>query len=83
MEGPGFFDSGLQLICSFGLLILIFLLTIPHRLSISFRSGEFAGQSRATYTLQVSGVTTAFICGSESHKLSFHVCTEQHSLPHL
>ncbi len=36
---PGFFDSGFQLICIFGLLFLIFLLTIPHR------SGEFAGQS--------------------------------------
>ncbi len=29
----------------FGLLFLIFLLTIPHRFSMSFRSGEFAGQS--------------------------------------
>ncbi len=29
----------------FGLLFLIFLLTIPHRLSMGFRSGEFAGQS--------------------------------------
>ncbi len=29
----------------FGLLFLIFLLTIPHRFSIEFRSGEFAGQS--------------------------------------
>ncbi len=29
----------------FGLLFLIFLLTIPHRYSIGFRSGEFAGQS--------------------------------------
>ncbi len=29
----------------FGLLFLIFLLTIPHRFSM-FRSGEFAGQSR-------------------------------------
>ncbi len=35
---PGFFDSGLQLIC-------IFLLTILHRFSMGFRSGEFAGQS--------------------------------------
>ncbi len=32
---PGFFDSGLQ---------LILLLTIPHRFSMGFRSGEFAGQ---------------------------------------
>ncbi len=30
---------------SSGLLFLIFLLTIPHRLSMGFRSGEFAGQS--------------------------------------
>ncbi len=29
----------------FGLLFLIFLLTIPHILSMRFRSGEFAGQS--------------------------------------
>ncbi len=42
---PGFFDSGLQLICIFCLLFLIFLLTIPHRFSMGFRSGEFAGQS--------------------------------------
>ncbi len=29
----------------FGLLFLIFFLTIPHRFSMRFRSGEFAGQS--------------------------------------
>ncbi len=29
----------------FGLLFLIFLLTIPHIFSLGFRSGEFAGQS--------------------------------------
>ncbi len=29
----------------FGLLFLIFLLTIPHRFSLGFKSGEFAGQS--------------------------------------
>ncbi len=42
---PGFFDSGIQLIYFFGLLFLIFLLTISHRFSMGFRSGEFAGQS--------------------------------------
>ncbi len=50
---PGFFDTGLQLICIFwplvsaffGLLFLILLLTIPNRFSMGFRSGEFAGQS--------------------------------------
>ncbi len=41
----GFFDSGLQLICIFWSLFLIFLLTIPHRFSLGFGSGEFAGQS--------------------------------------
>ncbi len=48
-----FFDSGqwpqvsLTVASSafFGLLFLIFLLTIPHRFSMGFRSGEFAGQS--------------------------------------
>ncbi len=29
----------------FGLLFVIFLLTIPHRFSVGFRCGEFAGQS--------------------------------------
>ncbi len=29
----------------FGLLFLIFLLTISHRFSLGFRSGEFSGQS--------------------------------------
>ncbi len=29
-------------------LLLIFLLTIPHRFSLGFRSGEFAGQSSTT-----------------------------------
>ncbi len=42
---PSFFDSGLQLICIFGLLFLIFLLTISHIFSMGFRSGAFAGQS--------------------------------------
>ncbi len=40
---PGVFDSGLQLICIFySLLFLIFLLTILHRFSTGFRSGEIA-----------------------------------------
>ncbi len=42
---PRFLCSGLQLICIFWSLVLIFLLTIPHRFSMGFRSGEFAGQS--------------------------------------
>ncbi len=31
---PGFLDSGVQLICIFGLLFLIFLLSIHHRFSM-------------------------------------------------
>ncbi len=43
---PGFFDSGLQLICIFWSLVSHFpLKKIPHRCSMGFRSGEFAGQS--------------------------------------
>ncbi len=38
---PGFFDSGLQLIC-------IFWSLVSHRFSMGFRSGEFAGQSTPT-----------------------------------
>ncbi len=39
---PGCFDSGLHTGSGVS---LIFLLTIPHRFSMGFRSGEFAGQS--------------------------------------
>ncbi len=44
---PGFFDSGLQLICIFWSLVSHFPLdnTPYSRFSIGFRSGEFAGQS--------------------------------------
>ncbi len=47
----GVMDAQVALIVAFrssvllGLVSLIFLLTIPHRFSIGFRSGEFAGQS--------------------------------------
>ncbi len=47
---PGFFDSGFSSSAFFGLLFLIFLLTIPHRLYMVFRSGEFAGQSSTPTT---------------------------------
>ncbi len=47
----GVMEAQVALIAAFrssallGLLSLIFLLTIPHRFSLGFRSGEFAGQS--------------------------------------
>ncbi len=39
---PGCFDSGLQVICIFGSGVS----HLPHRFSMGFRSGEFAGQSK-------------------------------------
>ncbi len=42
---PGCFDSIKLPSALLGLVSLIFLLTIPHRFSLGFRSGEFAGQS--------------------------------------
>ncbi len=36
-----------------GLVPLIFLLTIPHRCSMGFRSGEFAGQSSTVNTMVI------------------------------
>ncbi len=42
----------------FGLSILIFLLTIPHKFSTGFRSGEFAGQS----STPTHGHLTNFLC---------------------
>ncbi len=42
---PGFFDSGLQLICIFWSLVSHFPLDNTVRFSMGFRSGEFAGQS--------------------------------------
>ncbi len=59
---PGFFDSGLQLICIFGLLFLIFLLTKPHRFSMGFRSGEFAGQSSTPTHGQLTNVWCFWQC---------------------
>ncbi len=44
----------------FGLLFLIFLLTIPHRFSMGLRSGEFAGQSNQAH--QHHGNLTNFWC---------------------
>ncbi len=42
----------------FGLLFLIFLLTIPHIVFMGFRSGEFAGQS----STPTHGHSTNFWC---------------------
>ncbi len=46
----------------FGLLFLIFLLTIPHRFSM-FRSGEFAGQSSTPTHGQLTNFWCFWQCG--------------------
>ncbi len=45
MEAQVSLTVAFSLSAYFGLLFLIFLLTISHRFSLGFRSGEFAGQS--------------------------------------
>ncbi len=47
----------------FGLLFLIFLLTIPHRFSMGFRSGEFPGQSSTPTHGQLTNVWCFWQCG--------------------
>ncbi len=47
----------------FGLLFLIFLLTIPHRFSIGFRSGEFAGQSSTPTPWSLNQLLHLWQCG--------------------
>ncbi len=61
---PGFFDSGLQVIY-IGLVSLIFLLTIPHRFSMGFRSGEFAGQSSTVTPWSFNQLLVLFLKTSE------------------
>ena len=43
-----------------GLVSLIFLLTIPHRFSVGFRSGELAGQSSTVLPWYYKPVTSSF-----------------------
>ncbi len=57
---PGFFDIGHQLICIFGLLFLIFLLTIPHRFSILWGLGPV--NLLASQAHQQHGHLTNFWC---------------------
>ncbi len=48
MEAQVYLTEAFSSSVFFGLLLLIFLLTIPHRFSLGFRSGEFSGQSSTT-----------------------------------
>ncbi len=50
----------------FGLLFLIFLLTMPHRFSMGFRSGEFAGQSNTPWSFNQLLVLLAVWAGAKS-----------------
>ncbi len=56
MEGQVSLTVAFSSSAFFGLFFLIFLLTIPHRFSMGFRSGEFAGQH------QHHGHLTNFCC---------------------
>ncbi len=57
-ESPGLFDRPF-----FCLLFLVFLLTIPHRFSIGFRSGEFAGQSSTPTQWSFNQLLVLWQCG--------------------
>ncbi len=57
MEAQGSLTVAFSSSAFFGLLFLIFLLTIPHRFSMGFRSSEIAGQSS-----QHHGRLTYFWC---------------------
>ncbi len=46
-----------------GLVSLIFLLTIPHRFSMGFRSGEFAGQSSTVTPWSLNQLLYLWQCG--------------------
>ncbi len=46
-----------------GLFFLIFLLTTPHRFSMSFRSGEFAGQSSTQHHGHLTNFWCCWQCG--------------------
>ncbi len=60
----------------FGLLFLIFLLTIPHRFSLGFRSGEFAGQSSTQHHGHLTNFWCFWQCGqvpNPAGKLNQHL----------
>ncbi len=57
----------------FGLLSLIFLLTIPHRFSMGFRSGEFAGQQGRAETFGGAGPQS--IKGAHGTRLLIGLCS--------
>ncbi len=71
-----------------GLVSLIFLLTIPHRFSMGFRSGEFAGQSSTVtpWSLNQLLVPLAVWAGAKSemkNEISIsikHVSRRKHEL---
>ena len=63
----GCFDSDLLLLCIVCQMLLIFLFTIPHRFSVRFRSGEFAGQSSTVLSWSANNlqVVVALLAGAK------------------
>ncbi len=65
MEAQGSLTVAFSSSAFFGLSLVIFLLTIPHRFSMGFRSGEFTGQS-STPTFNQLLVLLAVWAGAKS-----------------
>ncbi len=60
---PGFLTVAFRSSALLGLVSLIFLLTIPHRFSMGFRSGEFAGQSSTVTPWSLTSFWYFWQCG--------------------
>ncbi len=60
---PGFFDSGLQVICIVGSGVSHLPLDNTHRFSMGFRSGEFAGQSSTVTPWSLNQLWYLWQCG--------------------
>ncbi len=65
MEAQVYLTAAFSSSAFFGLLFLIFLLTIPHIFSMGFRSGEFAGYS-STWSFNQLLVLLAVWAGAKS-----------------
>ncbi len=57
-----------------GLVSLIFLLTIPHRFSMGFRSGEFAGQSSTVTPWSLNQLSLAVWAGAKWLSVTYPLC---------
>ncbi len=63
MEAQGSLTVAFNSSAFFGLLFLFFLLTIPHIVSMGYRSGEFAGQSSTPTPWSFNQLLVLLQCG--------------------